>query len=574
MSKSDGSVIGTTQILNNGSPIYRFNIVLLSDGYQSSQLGQYAADAQSFVNRLSRTPPFHLMMNSINVFRVDVSSIDSGVDDPTECGGTGATARTYFDATLCSYGKIQRLCGVNTATALEVASAQVPHYNLAVVLVNSPIFGGSGGDIAVYTQHAAALDIAVHEMGHAAFGLADEYDNYRGCDSGETDRNNHPPIEPMAENVTIFSDRNRLKWARYVLPGTNLPTTQNPDCAVCDTQKSRMAEGTVGAFEGADYFHCGAFRPEFQCMMRTARDEFCRVCRDVIRRKMSYYSPLTFRFAWKGVGGGQNIYVGRGNDQDQNKLNDFGTSHAPAVGRFTVPFMAWKGTFGDQGIYYSRQSHIDGVTWEPQRNVPGVGTSTGPTLAVFDNKLYMAWKGAFGDQGIYYSSLDVSAVSWVQQRNVPNVGTSTRPALAAFQGRLYMVWKGIEGDQSMWFSSFDGNSWKPQAPIPNVGTSTYPSLAVLRDKLYMVWKGIEGDQSMWFTSFDGNSWNPQAPIPNVGTSAGASLAAGPDRLFMVWSGIGGDPSIYFTAFDGDYWGPQENYLGTGSSSVPSLLVTF
>ena len=576
MSTSDGSIVGTTQILNNGSPIYRYNIVLLSEGYQNSQLGQFANDAQAFVNRLSRTPPFHLLMNSINVFRVDVSSTDSGADDPMACTdatGTGATARTYFDATFCSGGQTRRLLTVNDATALQVAAAQVPRYRLVVVIVNSPLFGGSGGSVAVYSLAAGAVEIALHEIGHTAFALADEYEYYLGCGSGETDRNNHPPVEPAAPNVTISSDRNTLKWRRYVLAGTNVPTTKNANCAVCDPQATPVPAGTVGAFEGADYYHCGAFRPEFDCKMRTLTQGFCRVCRDVIRRKIGYYSPLTMRFAWKGVGGDQNIYAGRGNDQDQNKLSDLGTSHAPALVNFSGTFMAWKGAFGDQGIYYSRQSHIDGMTWEPQHSVPGVGTSTGPALAVFQNKLYMAWKGIGGDQGIYFTTRDFGG-GWAPQRNVPNVGTSTRPALAAFQGRLYMVWKGIGGDQSIWFSSFDGNTWRPQAPVPNAGTSTYPSLAVLRDRLYMAWKGIEGDQSMWFSSFDGNSWRPQAPIPNVGSSTGASLAAGPDRLFMAWSGIAGDPSLYFTAFDGNFWGPQENYLGTGSSAVPALLVTF
>ena len=182
MSTSDGSIVGTTQILNNGSPIYRYNIVLLSEGYQNSQLGQFANDAQAFVNRLSRTPPFHLLMNSINVFRVDVSSTDSGADDPMACTdatGTGATARTYFDATFCSGGQTRRLLTVNDATALQVAAAQVPRYRLVVIIVNSPLFGGSGGSVAVYSLAAGAVEIALHEIGHTAFALADEYEYYR-----------------------------------------------------------------------------------------------------------------------------------------------------------------------------------------------------------------------------------------------------------------------------------------------------------------------------------------------------------------------------------------------------------
>lgn len=146
MSASDGAIVGTTQILDNGPAIRRFNIAILSEGYQQGQLGQFANDARAFVTRLAQTPPFHLVMNSINVFRVDVRSTDTGADDPNNmnCAGGGATARTYFDATFCGDGTNRRLLTVNEALALQVANAQVPQHRLVVVIVNSPIFGGSG----------------------------------------------------------------------------------------------------------------------------------------------------------------------------------------------------------------------------------------------------------------------------------------------------------------------------------------------------------------------------------------------------------------------------------------------
>ena len=576
MSASDGTVVGTTQILDNGPAIRRFNIVLLSEGYQTAQLGQFANDAAAFVRRLVRTYPFHLVMNSINVFRVDVSSTDSAADDPMTavCGGSGAIARTYFDATFCGDGVNRRLLTVNQALALQVATAQVPQQRLVVVVVNSPIFGGSGGSVAVYSLAANAIDTALHEIGHTAFALADEYENLRGCASGETDRNNHPPPEPAQFNVTITGANNpaSLKWGRFVRPGTILPTTQNGNCAMCDPQASPVPAGTVGAFEGADSYHCSAFRPEFDCRMRTLASEFCRICSEEILRRMRMFSPLSLRLAWRGVGD-QTLYVGRGDPSDQDDLRDRGSSHGPALARGRQGTLkAWKGISRDQGIYYSEQRHIDGVTWEPQRSVPGVGTSTGPALAVFRGDVYMAWKGIEGDQGIWFSSNSTGL--WKPQRAVPGVGTSTRPALAAYRDRLYMAWKGIAGDQGIWFARFDGQNWTAQAPVPNVGTSTYPALAALGDRLYMVWKGVAGDQSIWFTSFDGSGWVPQQPIPNVGTSTGASLSAGPDRLFMAWAGIAGDPSLYYTTFDGSFWGRQHNYYEAGSSAVPAVLVTF
>src|SRR5690349_4270726 len=104
MSTADGTVVGTTQVLTNGPRAQRWNVVIMGDGYQTAQLGQFANDVQAFVTTLLATPPFDELQSAINIFRIDVSSTDSGADDPTACGGTGATARTYFDASFCNSG--------------------------------------------------------------------------------------------------------------------------------------------------------------------------------------------------------------------------------------------------------------------------------------------------------------------------------------------------------------------------------------------------------------------------------------------------------------------------------------
>ena len=90
MSTADGTVVGTTQVVDNGPRSQRWNLVVMGDGYQPGQLGQFANDVQAFVDTLFGTPPFNELRRAINVFRVDVSSTDSGADDPTACGGTGA----------------------------------------------------------------------------------------------------------------------------------------------------------------------------------------------------------------------------------------------------------------------------------------------------------------------------------------------------------------------------------------------------------------------------------------------------------------------------------------------------
>ena len=79
MGTSDGTVLGKTKIAGSGPAGDRYNVVLLSDGYRSTELGQYATDAQNFADLLLANPPFFDMRilnysysDAINIWRVDV----------------------------------------------------------------------------------------------------------------------------------------------------------------------------------------------------------------------------------------------------------------------------------------------------------------------------------------------------------------------------------------------------------------------------------------------------------------------------------------------------------------------
>ena len=286
MTTADGNIVGIDIVVNHGLPSYRWNLVVLGDGYRTSELIKYRYDVQNFIDKLKDTKPFDELWNAINIYRIDVSSTDSGAKDPVACGGTGATPATYFDATFCVNG-IQRLLIVNNTTAIQVASDRVPEWDMILVLVNSTVYGGSGGAVATSSTHPSASEIVIHEIGHTAFGLADEYEYYAGCGSGEVGQDVYTGPEPFEPNVTINTDRNTNKWRHLILPTTPMPTTSNANCSQCDPQPSPVPQGTVGAFEGAQYFHCGKFRPEFDCKMRALGPPFCAVCREVIRNTFS-----------------------------------------------------------------------------------------------------------------------------------------------------------------------------------------------------------------------------------------------------------------------------------------------
>src|SRR5215467_4878920 len=238
MSTSDGTVIGSTQISGNAPHAQGFNVVLLAEGFTAAQQADFNAACGEFVTAFLATPPFDQLSPAINIFRVNVSSTDAGADDPVATGGTGAEVRTYFDASFGTNG-IRRLLVCNASTALQVAAAQVPEFTVAVVVVNSTVYGGSGGTVGTYSLAGGATEIAIHEMGHTAFGLADEYPYYAG--GNETGHDHHPAGEPTEPNVTTNTDRNTLKWRWAVAATTAIPTMTNPNCSQVDTRPSSVS---------------------------------------------------------------------------------------------------------------------------------------------------------------------------------------------------------------------------------------------------------------------------------------------------------------------------------------------
>ena len=292
MGKMDGKVVNTEVIVDNGPSSQRFNLVILGDGYREVELDQYRSDAQKFVDAFLAASPFDTLRAAFNVFRIDVQSTDSGADLPQPCFAHSVEARTFFDATFCTQG-VGRLLSVDGAVVVDVANAEVPEWRMLIVLVNSTEYGGSGDDgggIACFSLAPGADDIALHEMGHAAFGLADEYGFYAECGKNEG-RNRYKGKEPSAPNVTSASTLDAIKWKNLIPAGTAVPTSRNPDCADCDPNPSPVPHGTVGAFEGAAYYHCGLYRPEFDCRMRTISRPFCSVCQEVIRRRLKPFLP-------------------------------------------------------------------------------------------------------------------------------------------------------------------------------------------------------------------------------------------------------------------------------------------
>lgn len=284
MGTADGAVLSTTKIVDHGPDASRWNLVILAEGFTATQQDAYHVAAENLVNKLFATQPFRRMWCAINVHRVDIRSDESGADDPAcaDIPGSGTTARTYFDASFCQRS-LSRLAHGNEALAVATATAAVPQMSATVVIINHTKYGGAGGQAAWYTLEPTAGEIAIHEMGHAAFGLADEY----GSGTNTTWAGGEPP-QP---NVTSITGRTTTKWAPMIAAATALPTQENPGCSQHNPAASPVPQGTIGLFAGGREVYCGIYHPEHICRMRVLGDEFCRICSDAIIARLAPHLP-------------------------------------------------------------------------------------------------------------------------------------------------------------------------------------------------------------------------------------------------------------------------------------------
>jgi hypothetical protein len=111
----------------------------------------------------------------------------------------------------------------------------------------------------------------------------------------------------------------------------------------------------------------------------------------------------------------------------------------------------------------------DLLPWTPQLLGTGGGSSHGPALCAYRDRLFAAWKGAGSDERMFWSSFDGSRRS-EQQVGIgggSNVGTSLAVYAVGLPGtddRLFAAWRGVNDDQRMFWSMFDGATWTVQQP--------------------------------------------------------------------------------------------------------------
>lgn len=355
-----------TQLLNSGPPGTKINIAVLGDGFAAGDQAAYNAKVQELlIDGVFGHDYFSEDKSAFNIYRVNLVSADSGVstrvydehgtpddgsDDTVVSTTTRNTALGYIYSGSWAHCWLEG--GPNTGTLVANAlQTWVPDYDLVLIILNNPGFGGCGGGGFQIVPLGVTWDVIAHEFGHGYGNLADEYCTSRVYSGGE----------PGAANVTVNTNRATLKWNRFVSPATPVPTGVG-NCAGY-TEGARPAGWSdthdAGLFEGGGTNSRGMYRPVINCRMRGNSPEYCPVCYTVLKTKSDPKTQRTFLRAYAADFSGDgkdDVLVHNGNSvqlyRSSGAALDIAFSavdHVPGSWQFTAGDQFFVGDFNGDG---------------------------------------------------------------------------------------------------------------------------------------------------------------------------------------------------------------------------------
>ena len=283
-----------------GPPAERLNLIILGDGYQADQQSLFRADVDRNLAIMWATEPFRTYRTYLNVYAVEIASIDYGVrcdpdgrvrhpdgtirdtgvregpidtkntalrmifqngcNDPlargTVYGGAPVNCASYADqyppgVNPCETGTQAHNRILDTYVMPLLGIARTAQNVQTLAIFNTFTYGGIGGGNATTSGGSPQGPlISLHELGHSLGTMADEYpyssrDVIRPCYAG---------AEPGSFHHTIYTDTAQIiadqhKWWRWA-------------------GEESLSGGTIGLHEGGGTFPCGQRRPSEHSIMR------------------------------------------------------------------------------------------------------------------------------------------------------------------------------------------------------------------------------------------------------------------------------------------------------------------
>ena len=260
------------EILNNGHPQNKVDLVFIAEGYTAQQMDKFRSDVQKHIGYLFEMEPYKHRQTDFNIWAVETVSAESGTDIPHH----NIWKQTVANSNFYTF-KTDRYLTASDHTLLCKLTSNAP-CDAIYVIVNTDKYGG-GGIYNFYglsmSDHATTPMVFVHEFGHSFAGLADEY--FYDSEDSFSDMYN-TAIEPWEANITSLVEFEK-KWKDMLPENTTIPTPVK-----------KGEEQVLGVYEGGGYMTKGIYRPVDNCRMRTNHAPgFCPVCQRAIEKMIDYY---------------------------------------------------------------------------------------------------------------------------------------------------------------------------------------------------------------------------------------------------------------------------------------------
>ncbi len=235
------------------------DLVFVSEGYRADQMGEFRDHAYDLVDSLALTTRFLTAREPtlFNIHLVEVPTTGGSVNDDV-------VTDTPLGASLGPpEGALGRRRITMDAATLDAAGKKAPDLDVVVAVIRGsdgranadrPAAPRSWGRVRISTNDVDPHNgVFVHELGHAIFGLGDEYGGFGGCatEAGVTEHH-------LATYPNLSTNPSGAKWAHI----------------------------HDGAHEGGRGFSECIYHPTGRCKMQSYGDEFCSVCQHAIAQHL------------------------------------------------------------------------------------------------------------------------------------------------------------------------------------------------------------------------------------------------------------------------------------------------
>ena len=174
---------------------------IVGDGYAQDDMQAFRDDTQAAIDIIMGDTVFDAIKDKVGFLRFDHVSPVSGEPDTknieTIMRHSNQLGHGIYDVSIKLSKFTYHQIGVGGLASTNRIYIFKPSANTPLAITSIP-----------------------HEIGHALFGLSDEYASYG---AGETCFD----VEPAAPNITRQTDREKIKWGDLISPQTPLPTEEN-----------------------------------------------------------------------------------------------------------------------------------------------------------------------------------------------------------------------------------------------------------------------------------------------------------------------------------------------------------